>query len=162
MLLEELLLAFSKMQAPFHLQNYWVLRGRFKMVLPSQASLEVSFWRVAGCLDFLEDQLATFWPVSLTSKKCPQRVRFVAWEPEGLLLLIFSFNLPNVLGHASIDSNKTNGSVNAEAYEALLSICGFLVAIWWLVICESQQKAGPQMTNRKSQAVSLNAFYHCY
>lgn len=66
------------MQAPFHLQNYWMLRGRFKIVLPSQASLEVSFCRVAGCLDFLEDQLAMFWPVSLTSKNCPQRVRLVA------------------------------------------------------------------------------------
>lgn len=56
---------------------------------------------------------------------------------------------------------KQFGSMNTEAYEAFLSICGHLAEVQWLVICENHQKV-VQMTTTKGQAVSLKAIcFHC-
>lgn len=41
-----------------------------------------------------------------------------------LLLTIFPLNSLNVLKCASIDSNKESVSMNTEAYEAFVSVCG--------------------------------------
>lgn len=96
---------------------------KIKMVLPSREASEVSF-SSAGCLGFLE-KLSSKTP----QRHIPKEGGLSLW---GLLLLICSLNLPSVLKHAGIDSNRTNGSVMLR-----LMKLSYQFVVFWLqpVVC---------------------------
>lgn len=120
---------------------------KIKMILPSQDPLEVSFRSSAGCLGFLEE-LSCKTP----QRHIPKERGLSLW---GLLLLIFSLNLPSVLKHAGIDSNRTNGSVMLR-----LMKLSYQFVVFWLQPdgCCVQEPAEVALwaADRKGQAGSLS------
>jgi len=119
---------------------------KIKMILPSQDPLEVSFRSSAGCLGFLEE-LSCKTP----QRHIPKERGLSLW---GLLLLIFSLNLPSVLKHAGIDSNRTNGSVMLR-----LMKLSYQFVVFWLQPdgCKSQQKLPcERLTGRDRQGAWVN------